>query len=92
MFEGCLGCFVQRLVVRGVLPTFETVVMYGHFDESRICLVSSSREITPKISSFCQGCQKWCYVNQNHYIRYIMSVLISVYNGGGLMDGEFLVA
>ena len=78
--------------VRDVLATFETVVMYGHFDESPGCLVSSNRRDQAKIPSFCQGGQKWCYVNQNHYIRYIMLVLLSVYNGGGLMDGGLLVA
>ena len=78
--------------VRCVLPTFETVVMYGHFDEKSACLVSSDRRDQAKISSFLQGVEKWCYGNQNHYITYIMSVLISVYNGGGLMDDGFLVA
>ena len=80
------------LEVRGVLPTFETVVMYGHFDECPDCLMLPNRRDQAKISSFCQGGQKWCYVNKNHYITYIMLVLLSVYNGGGLMDGEFLVA
>lgn len=66
--------------------------MYGHFDESRGCLMSSNRRDRAKISSFLQGVKKWCYVNKNHYIRYIMSVLINVYHGGGVMDDGFLAA
>ena len=80
------------LEVRGVLPTFETVVMYRHFDEKPVCLVLSNCRDRTKFSSFLQGMEKWCYVNQNHYITYIMSVLINVCRGGGLMDGGFLMA
>ena len=77
--------------VRGVLLTFETVVMYGHFDGNPGCVMLPNRRDRAKIFSFCQGGQKWCYVNQNHYITYIMLVLINVCRGGGLMDGGFLV-
>ena len=79
-------------MVRGVLATFETVVMYGHFDESRAAWYRQIVEIKPKFPVFAQGVKKWRYVNLNHYIRYIMLVLFSVYNGGGLMDGGLLVA
>ena len=65
--------------------------MYGHFDEAGVCLVSSSRRDQAKISSFLQGMEKWCYVNQNPYITYIMLVLINVYRGGGVMDDGVLV-
>ena len=60
--------------------------------EAGTCLVSSSRQDRAKFTSFLQGMGKWRYVNQNHYITYIMLVLINVCRGGGLMDGEFLVA
>ena len=65
--------------------------MYGHFDGGPGCLVSLSRRDHPQISSFLQGMKKWCYVNQNPYITYIMSVLINAYYGGGFMDDVFLV-
>ena len=51
-----------------------------------------NRRDQAKISSFLQGIEKWRYVNQNPYITYIMLVLLSVYNGGGLMDGGVLAA
>ena len=86
------GVMSSGYMVRGVLPTFETVVMYGHFNESPVCLVSSNRRERSKISSFLQGMEKWCYVNLNPYITYLMLVLLSVYNGGRLMDGGLLVA
>ena len=79
------------LEVRGVLLTFETVVMYGHSDEGPGCLILSNCRDRAKFTRFSHGMKKWCYVNQNHYIRYIMSVLINAYYGGVLMDGEFLV-
>ena len=58
--------------------------MYGHFDESPGCLVSSNRRDQAKISSFLQGSEKWRYVNQNQYITHVMLVLINVYQGVGL--------
>ena len=66
--------------------------MYRHFDESRVCPVSSNRRDQAKISSFLQGIEKWCYVNQNPYITYIMLVMFKPYRGGGLMDGGLLTA
>ena len=33
--RGVIGCVLGVKGVSGVLLTFETVVMYGHFDESR---------------------------------------------------------
>ena len=47
--------FVQQLEVRGVLPTFETVVMYGHFDKSRATWYRQIVEIKPKFPVFYRG-------------------------------------
>ena len=41
--------------VRCVLPTFKTVVMYGHFDESRSAWYRQVVEITPKFPVFAKG-------------------------------------
>ena len=41
--------------VWGVLPTFETVVMYGHFDESRPAWCYQIVEIKPKFPVFAKG-------------------------------------
>ena len=38
--------------VRGVLPTFETVVMYGHYDEGLVVGYSQIVEIEPKFPVF----------------------------------------
>lgn len=38
--------------VRGVLPTFETVVMYGHFDGSRLAWYRQIVENDPKFPVF----------------------------------------
>ena len=46
------GCFVRRLGVRCVLPTFETVVMYRHFNESRSAWCRQIVEIYPKFPVF----------------------------------------
>lgn len=64
----------------------------GTLTKAGVCLVSSSRQDRHRFSSFLQGVEKWCYVNQNHYITYIMSVLINAYHGGGLMDDGLPVA
>ena len=66
--------------------------MYGHFDEGWGCLILPDRQDRTKNSGFLHGRKKWCYVNLNHYIRYIMSVLINVYHGGGVMDDGLLAA
>ena len=55
-------------------------------------LMLPNRRDQAKFSSFLQGMKKWCYVNQNPYITYIMSVLINVYYGGRLMDDGLLAA
>ena len=47
--EGFYRCF------RGVLPTFETVVMYGHFDGSRAAWYRQVVEITTKFPVFYRG-------------------------------------
>ena len=41
--------------VLGVLPTFETVVMYVHFDESRSAWYRQVVEITHKFTVFAKG-------------------------------------
>ena len=38
--------------VRGVLPIFGSVVMYGHFDESRAAWYYQIVEIEPKLPGF----------------------------------------
>ena len=48
-------CFVQRLGVRGVLLTFKTVVMYGHFDGSRGVWCRKIVETKLKFSIFDKG-------------------------------------
>ena len=45
-------CFVQQLVVRGVLPTFEAIVMYGHFDEIGIANMQIFLQSTRKMQFF----------------------------------------
>ena len=41
--------------VRGVLLTFEIVVMYGHFDESRAAWYRQTVKIDPKFPVFYRG-------------------------------------
>ena len=44
--------------VRGVLPTFETVVMYVHFDGARAAWYRQVVEIKPNLPVFAQGVKK----------------------------------
>ena len=78
-------------MVRGVLATFETVVMYGHFDESRVPDVAKSSR-SSQIFQFFTGNVKMalCQLKPLHNIHYVS--INQCIPWGILMDGEFLVA